>query len=66
MDSFRFSGLLPVVFGGCKRVQVVVGEVCGFTLGDAFADLEVACPDHERGLIIVVGVGGWFGRLPVG
>lgn len=57
MDSSGFPGLLPVVFGCCEGSKVVVCEVCCFPAGDAFADLEVACSDHERGLVIIVGVG---------
>lgn len=67
MDSLRLSCLLPVVFCGCKGAQVVVGEVCCFSSGDAFADLEVACPDDE-GRIAAAGVVGLFGFwwLPFG
>lgn len=67
MDSLRLSCLLPVVFCCCEGVQIVVGEVCCFPAGDAFADLEVACPDDE-GRIAVVGVGVLFGFwwLPFG
>lgn len=60
MDSLRLSGLLPVVFCCCEGVEVVVGEVCCFSAGDAFADLEVPRPYHERN-IAVVGAGVLFG-----
>lgn len=60
MDSLRFACLLPVVFGDYEGVQIVVGEVCCFSAGDAFADLEVACPDDE-GRSAVVGAGVLFG-----
>lgn len=67
MDSLRFACLLPVVFCDYEGVQIVVGEVCCFPAGDAFADLEVACPYHERN-IAVVGAGVLFGFwwLPFG
>lgn len=67
MDSFGFSGLLPVVFGGGEGSKIVVCEVCCFSSGDAFADLEVACPDDEgRSAIVCVGVVGWFWGCPFG
>lgn len=67
MDSLRLACLLPVVFGGCEGSKIVVCEVCCFSAGDAFADLEVSRPDHERN-IAIVGVGVLFGFwwLPVG
>lgn len=67
MDPAGFSGLLPVVFGGCEGSKIVVCEVCCFSAWDAFADLEVACPYHECN-IAIVGAGVLFGfwRLPVG
>lgn len=67
MDPLRLSGLLPVVFGGGEGAKIVVCEVCCFSAGDAFADLEVSCPDDE-GCSAVVGVGVLFGFwwLPVG
>ena len=67
MDALRFACLLPVVFGGCEGAQIVVCEVCCFSFGDAFAYLEVACPDDE-GCSAVVGVGvvGWFWGCPFG
>ena len=65
MDSLRLACLLPVVFGGCEGVQIVVGEVCCFSAGDAFADLEVSRPDDE-GRIAATGVGVWFWGCPFG
>ena len=67
MDSFGFACLLPVVFCDYEGVQIVVGESAGFSAGDAFADLEVSCPDDE-GRSAVVGVGVLFGFwwLPFG
>ena len=67
MDSFGFACLLPVVFSSGEGAKIVVCESAGFSAGDAFADLEVACPDDE-GRIAVVGVGVLFGFwwLPVG
>ena len=38
----------------------------GFSSGDAFADLEVSRPYHERNIVVVGGVGVGFGWLPVG
>jgi len=67
VDSFGFARLLPVVFGGCEGVQIVVCEVCCFPAGDAFADLEVSRPYHERNIAVVgVGVVGWFWGHPFG
>lgn len=67
MDSFGFSGLLPVVFGCGEGSKIVVCEVCCFSAGDAFADLEVSRSYHERNIVIVgVGVLFGFGWLPVG
>ena len=67
MDSLRLAGLLPVVFGGCEGVQIVVCEVCCFSSGDAFAELEVACPDDEGRIAMVdVGVLFGFGGCPFG
>ena len=66
MDSFGFACLLPVVFGCCEGSKIVVGEVRGFSSGDAFADLEVACPDDEGCLVTALGVGFWFGWCPFG
>jgi len=67
VDSLRFACLLPVVFCDYEGVQIVVGEVCCFSSGDAFADLEVSCPDDEgRSAVVGAGVVGWFWWLPVG
>lgn len=66
MDPFGFSGLLPVVFGGCEGSKIVVCEVRGFSAGDAFADLEVACPDDESHIVTAAGLGGWFWWCPFG
>lgn len=66
MDSLRLSGLLPVVFCCCEGVEVVVGEVCCFSSGDAFADLEVSCPDDEGCLVTALGVLVGFGGCPFG
>lgn len=66
MDSFGFACLLPVVFGGGEGSKIVVGEVCCFSAGDAFADLEVACPDDEGCLVTALGVVGWFWGCPFG
>lgn len=66
MDSFGFARLLPVVFSSGEGSKIVVCEVCCFSAGDAFADLEVACPDDEGCLVTAAGMGGWFGWLPVG
>lgn len=66
MDPFGFACLLPVVFGGCEGSKIVVCESAGFSAGDAFADLEVSCPDDEGCLITALVVGFWFGWLPFG
>ena len=66
MDSLRLSGLLPVVFGECEGAKIVVCEVCCFSSGDAFADLEVSCPDDESCLVTALGVLFGFGWLPFG
>lgn len=67
MDPFGFACLLPVVFGCGEGSKIVVCEVCCFSAGDAFADLEVSRPDHERNIAIVgVGVVGWFWGCPFG
>uniref|UniRef100_A0AB39CFD7 Uncharacterized protein n=1 Tax=Cutibacterium phage vB_CacS-HV1 TaxID=3236917 RepID=A0AB39CFD7_9CAUD len=54
------------MFCGCEGVQIVVGEVCCFSSGDAFADLKVSCPDNEGCLVTALGVGFWFGWCPFG
>ncbi|QSL99387.1 hypothetical protein [Propionibacterium phage TCUCAP1] len=55
------------MFGGGEGSKIVVCEVGGFSAGDAFADLEVARPYHERNIAIVgVGVVGWFWGCPFG
>lgn len=67
MDSFGFACLLPVVFCDYEGVQIVVCESAGFSAGDAFADLEVSRPYHERNIAIVcVGIVGWFWGCPFG
>ncbi|MES6880675.1 hypothetical protein U6U47_12200, partial [Cutibacterium acnes] len=66
MDSLRLAGLLPVVFCGCEGSKIVVCEVCCFSSGDAFADLEVSRPDDESSIVTAAGMGGWFGWLPFG
>ena len=67
MDPFGFSGLLPVVFGGCEGSKIVVCEARGFSAGDAFADLEVARPDYKRTIgVVVAGDVVGCGWLPVG
>ena len=67
MDSFGFACLLPVVFCDDEGVQIVVCESAGFSAGDAFADLEVSCPDDERNIAVVgVGVVCWFWGCPFG
>ena len=65
MDSFGVAGLLPVVFCSGEGAQIVVGESAGFSAGDAFAYLEVACPDDECGFTVCCSVVccGW---LPFG
>lgn len=45
----------------------MVGEVCCFSSGDAFADLEVSRPDDEgRSAVVGVVVVGWFWGCPFG
>ena len=67
MDSFGFSGLLPVVFSSGEGSKIVVGEVCCFSSGYAFADLEVSCPDDEgRSAVVGAGVLFGFGGCPFG
>lgn len=66
MDSLRFACLLPVVFGGGEGSKIVVCEVCGFSSGDAFADLEVSRPNNEGCLVTAGGVVGWFWGCPFG
>ena len=67
MDSLRLACLLPVVFCDYEGVQIVVGEVCCFSAGDAFAYLKVSRPYHERNIAVVgVGVVGWFWGCPFG
>lgn len=67
MNPLRFACLLPVVFGCGEGSQIVVCESASFSAGNAFADLEVSRPYHERN-IAIVGVGVLFGFwwLPVG
>lgn len=66
MDPAGFSGLLPVVFGGGEGSKIVVCEVCCFSAGDAFADLEVACPDDEGRIVVATGSVCLFGGCPFG